>query len=141
MSIIFLGCASSSISEANKSELYSILKIEMKLSAFGVESDDFPSVNAEIDFTKKTSLCQKSYYNPSNKGSTYSLTKKEINTVLDLLENMDLLEMKKEYTVSMTDQPSSTMTIYTSNDTIGVYDYGLQASTQLKTIYKLVYKL
>ena len=30
VSIIFLGCASSSISEANKSELYSILKIEMK---------------------------------------------------------------------------------------------------------------
>src|ERR1043166_8131599 len=68
----------------------SIVRIEMNLSAFGVESDDFPSINVLIDFTHDTSSCVKYFYNPAYKGSTYSLTKNEIIEVKKLLKISDL---------------------------------------------------
>jgi len=38
-----------------------VKKIEMNLSAFGVEADDFPSISVFIDFTKDSSFCSSSY--------------------------------------------------------------------------------
>jgi hypothetical protein len=44
-----------------------ISKVEFHLSAFAVESDEFPSIDGYIDFTKDSSNFSKSYYNPAHK--------------------------------------------------------------------------
>ena len=126
--------------QTSKKDSESIVKIEMNLSTFGVESDDFPSIDAVIDFSKYTSVCVKSYYNPVNKGSTYSLTKTEMKDVLDLLKISDVQKLKAEYKVSWTDQPNSTTTIYTTKTKYVIKDYGLEGEYPLKELYKIVYK-
>jgi hypothetical protein len=118
----------------------SIIKIEMNLSAFGVESDDFPSIAAYIDFQKDSSNCKKSFYNPAYKDSTYSLTKIEIQKVLKILLSIDLEKLKKEYTVQTSDQPTSTTIIYTTGQNFITKDYGLKGEYPLQELYKTVYK-
>jgi hypothetical protein len=112
----------------------------MNLSAFGVESDSFPSINAIIDFSKDTSICVKSFDNPAYKGSAYSLTKSEMNSILKFLKIADLDKLKKEYSVGKTDQPSSKTKIYTIKKTFIVDDYGLEGDYPLQELYKIVYK-
>lgn len=85
-SILLILTTLNSFGQNTKTDIETIIKIEMSLSAFGVESDDFPSINAIIDFTKDTSICTKSYYNPDYKGSTYSLSKSDLTKVLGLLK-------------------------------------------------------
>jgi hypothetical protein len=41
-----------------------VTKIQMNLSAFGVESDGFPNIYATIDLKTDTSFCSVSYYDP-----------------------------------------------------------------------------
>ncbi len=118
-----------------------VLKVEMNLSAFGVESDDFPSIAAYIDFMRDSSCCAKSYYNPAYKGSVYHLSGDEIKKVLALLQNADLEKLKTEYTVNLSDQPTSTITIYTAKRKFIIKDYGLQGEYPLQELYKIVYKL
>jgi hypothetical protein len=113
----------------------------MNLSAFGVESDNFPSIAAYIDFVNDSSNCQKTYYNPAFKPSTYKLSTTEIEKVLQLLKASDLGKLKTEYSVSKTDQPTSTTTIYAGQRKFTVKDYGLEGEQPLKQLYKLVYKL
>lgn len=117
-----------------------IVKIEMNLSALYVESDYFPSIDAVIDFSKDSIVCVKSFYNPAYKDSTYSLTKSEMNSILELLKIDDLEKLKKEYSVPMIDLPSSKTKIYTTKKTFVVDDYGLEGDYPLKEIYKIVYK-
>jgi hypothetical protein len=112
----------------------------MNLSAFGVESDIFPSIGAIVDFSKDTSTCVKSFYNPENKGSTYSLTQSEMKSILSLLKIDDLEKLKKEYKVSISDQPSSKTKIYTTKKTFVINDYGLEGEYPLQDLYKIVYK-
>lgn len=119
----------------------SVLKIEMKLSAFGVESDDFPSIEGEINFRKQTSIFKKSYYNPTYKDSIYSLRKEEIKTLYDLLQKSDLTKLKKEYKLNLSDQPNSIIVIYTQNNRYEVYDYGLKRDDILIKIYNIAYKI
>ena len=69
----------------------SILKLEMNLSAFGVEADDFPSIRVFIDFAKDSSFCSTSYYNPSYKGREYKLSMEEIKKIHDLLNKKQTL--------------------------------------------------
>jgi hypothetical protein len=126
--------------QTSKKYSETIVKLEMNLSALGVESDDFPSIEAVIDFSKDTSVCIKSYYNPANKGSTYSLTKSEIKDILGLLKISDVQKLKPEYKVSWPDQPSSTTTIYTTKTKYVIKDYGLEGEYPLKELYKIVYK-
>ena len=118
----------------------SILKLDMSLSAFGVESDSFPSIDAYIDFVIDSSYCTKSYYNPVIKGSTYHLSEIEIKKILILLEKADLVKLKSEYTIGATDQPTSTTIIYTNKRKFVFKDYGLQGEYPLKELYKIVYK-
>ena len=118
----------------------SIVKIEMALSAFGVESDDFPSIIALIDFEHDTSNCVKSFYNPSFKGSTYSLTRSEMISVKKLLIISDLEKLKTDYAVSETDQPTSKTKIYTTKKTFVFDDYGLEGDYPLQELYKIVYR-
>ena len=112
----------------------------MNLSAFGVESDDFPSIDVTIDFSKGTSNCRKSFYNPAYKDSTYCLTKNEMQGILKLLKIEDLEKLEKEYKVGMTDQPSSKTIIYTSKTKFVINDYGLKGEYPLQELYKTVYK-
>lgn len=116
-----------------------VVKIEMDLSAFGVESDDFPSIKAVIDFAHDTSRCYKSFYNPVYKGSTYSLTKSEMMSIKKLLKISDLENLKPEYKVSRTDQPTSITKILTTKKTFVFTDYGLEGASPLKELYRLVY--
>lgn len=129
------------ISTSCNTQKISISKIEIHLSAFGVESDDFPSIEGYIDFTRESSLCTKSYYNPDFKGSTYQLSKEEIKKVGELLQNSDLSKLKKEYTTNRSDQPTSTLVIYTSKENYTIKDYGLQGDHPLPELYKIIYKL
>src|SRR5258708_4329150 len=91
--LTIISCTSSQ----NNSQKLTITKMEIHLSAFGVESDDFPSIEGFVDFANDTNSCMKSYYNPAYKSSTYKLSHIEINKVLELLQKVDLDKMKKEY--------------------------------------------
>jgi hypothetical protein len=142
ITLFFLSSCSSSHDKSGKQIFTdSISKIEMTLSAFGVESDDFPSINAYIDFKHDSSNCVKSYYNPAYKPSPYSLSLEEIKKILELLENFDLKKLKKEYRVSKTNQPASTMTIYAGQRKFVIKDYGLEGEYPLPELYKIVYRL
>ena len=113
----------------------------MNLSAFGVESDGFPYIQATIDFTNDTSICKVSYDNPKFKDSIYRLTQREIDTIKYFIYKCDFSKLKKEYTVGPTDEPTSTIIIYTSDSQIEIKDYALQGEFPLKEFYRIVYKL
>lgn len=119
----------------------SISKVEMHLSAYGVESDNFPSIDALIDFVHDSSHCKKWYYNPALKTSVYVLSNEEMKKILRLLKTSDIQRLKKEYRVGKTDQPTSTITIYTEREKFVIKDYGLEGEYPLQELYKLVYKL
>lgn len=123
------------------SKQFQVLKLEMFLNAFGVEADGFPTINATIDFVSDSSLCDVSYYEPWLKQKQYSFSKKELDTLRSLLENIDFKKIKKEYSEGPTDQPTSITTIYTKQDTCRVKDYGLQAEFPLPVLYRIIYNL
>lgn len=122
-------------------EINNILKVEMNLSAMGVESDDFPSIDAILDFRENTSRCVKSFYNPAYEGSVYSLTDSEMESVKTLLELADLEALKEEYTIPYSDQPTSIIKIYTIEKTYLIKDYGLKGEKLLTKLYELVYRI
>ena len=66
------GCAKGQTHSVANESADPVLKIEMHLSAFGVESDNFPSIDVLIDFTNGHSKCVKTFYNPANKDSLKS---------------------------------------------------------------------
>jgi hypothetical protein len=112
----------------------------MQLSAVGVESDHFPSIDVFIDFSADSSYCRKWYYDPKYKDSVYRLSKAEMLIIASLIEKSDLSKLKKEYAVGKTDQPTSKTTIHFSNKTLFFNDYGLEADYPLPELYKIVYK-
>jgi hypothetical protein len=117
-----------------------IVKIEMNLDAFGVESDDFPSIKVLIDFVQDTSLCTKSFYNPKYKGSTYVLTANEMDSIVKLLRIPDLEKVKKKYESNRSDQPRSIAHIYTTEREFTIDDYGLDGDYPLGELYRIAYK-
>lgn len=123
------------------SEQFQVLKLEMFLNAFGVESNGFPTINATIDFVSDSSLCHVSYYEPWLKQKQYSLSKQELDTLKGLLISADLKRIKKEYNVGRTDQPTSITTVYTTQETFRIKDYGLQAEFPMQELYRIVYDL
>ena len=138
---VLLSCSNAQTKPVSKKSLtHSIAKIEMNLSAFGVESDNFPSIDVFIDFSNDSSICVKSFYDPEQRGSTYSLTKSEIDTIVKLLGSADLEKLKNEYKVDVPDQASSITKIYTTEKTFVFDDYGLQGDYPLQEIYKIVYR-
>lgn len=144
LALIILGfnfCSSSRDNVVMESpSIDTILKVEMNLSAFGVESDDFPSIEAYVNFQTGSGNCERSFYNPAYKGSTYYLSKAEIQQIFKILMNADLEKLKKEYRVQSSDQPTSTTTIYTSKKKFIIIDYGLKGESPLQELYKIVYK-
>ena len=140
--IIFLTLITlTSCGQTTQKPTETIVKIEMHLSAFGVKSDDFPSIDAILDFPKDSSKCIKSFYNPEFKGSTYSLSNTEMSEILKFIKVSDLKKLKSAYTVGKTDQPSSKTTIYTNKGKYTFDDYGLVREYPLSELYKIVYKL
>jgi hypothetical protein len=118
----------------------SITKVIMNLSAFGVESDDYPTINVFLDFAKDSSNCVRPYYDPKFDTSSYKLSHDEMKKILRLLETSDLTQLKAEYTTPKTDQPTSTTTIYAGHKIFTVKDYGLVADSPLQELYDIVYK-
>ena len=142
--LLFPFCYCSNITTGNiksPAEQFQILKLDMFLNAFGVESDGFPTIDATIDFVADSSICNVSYYEPWLKPKYYSFSKNQIDTLRTLLKNSDLTKIKKEYSVAATDQPTSTTTIYTTQDTFRIKDYGLQAEFPMPELYRIVYNL
>jgi hypothetical protein len=138
--ILFFAAPQFTYKNVQEKQAGSLLQLRMKLSAFGVESDDVPNIDVYIDFVKDSSFCEKSYYNPSKKGSVYTLSQKEKERILQLLSMTAIETLTKTYTVPMTDQARSTMTIYTSKGVYEVDDYGLQGERPLQELYDIVYK-
>lgn len=138
------GCSSSEITNRNyltrNSNSNPVQRIEMHLSAMGVESDNAPSIDVFIDFDSDSSYCRKWYYDPKYKDSVYRLTKAEMLIISSLIDKSDLHKLKKEYSVSKTDQPTSKTIIYLTNNTLQFNDYGLAAEYPLSELYKIVYK-
>jgi len=118
-----------------------IRALKMELSAFGVESDDLPSIACSIDFTNDSSYCKATFYNPQKKPYSYRILPAEMRTVLQKLEQVSLDKLKTEYRVSRTDQPSSVMTIYAADKEYTIKDYGLNAEQPMPDIYNIVYKI
>ena len=117
-----------------------ISKIEMNLSAFGVESDRFPDIHGYVNFINDSASFIKSYYNPGFKGSTYTLSHEEIEKIKVLFQNVDLYQLKSEYAPNLSDQPTSTITIYTKEKSFIIKDSGLIGDYPLQDLYKLAYK-
>ena len=117
-----------------------IRKIEMNLSAFGVESDDFPSIQATVDILNDSSVCIKTFYNPSYPDSIYKLSRLEMDQIVKLLRLSDIRNLKKEYTVAKTDQPRSITTFITNTEEFTIDDYGLVGEYPLQKLYEIVYK-
>jgi hypothetical protein len=137
-------CYCSNISTANiktSAEQFQVLKLDMFLNAFGVESGGFPTIDATIDFVSDSSICNVSYYEPWLKPKHYTFSKKQIDTLRTFLKNIDLKKVKKEYLEGPTDQPTSITTIYTTRDTFRIKDYGLQAEFPMPELYRIVYNL
>ncbi|HTL82602.1 MAG TPA: hypothetical protein VL651_12905 [Bacteroidia bacterium] len=119
----------------------SIIKAEFHLSAFGVESDDYPSIDVYIDFQKDSSYCHKWYYNPAYKDSSYTLSHDEIQKVKELLLKSDSLYIPENpIHASASDQPSVTSKVYWDHTICSLYDYGLDGAEPLPSVYRLVFK-
>ena len=118
-------------------------KIEMKLSAFGVESDGFPNIEAVIDLRKDTSYCRVSYFDPKYKSRVYRLQRTEMDSIRFLISNFDIRQLHADYRVSKTDQPTSTVVLYLggNSEKIEISDYGLEGPSPLPELYRIVYKL
>jgi len=124
----------------NWEDAETVNKIEMNLSAFGVESDRVPNIRAIVDLKSDTSYCDVSYYDPKFRAFTYRLTKGDMDSIRNLIARGDIRKLKKGYTVSKTDMPSSTTIFYLANDTVKISDYGLEGPFPLQELYRLVYK-
>ncbi len=116
-----------------------IQKIEMNLDSYGVEGD-YPNIVGEINFYKKQSSFYKSFFNPSLKDSSYSLTKNEIDTIYQLFDFKNGINFNSKYSVDKTDQPTSRIKIYTNKLIYEIEDYGLTANSRLNKIYSIAYK-
>lgn len=123
-----------------KSKTINISKIEMNLSAFGVESDRVPDIHGYINFINDSAKFTKSYYNPAFKGLTYTLSHEEIEKIKALFKNVDLYQLKSEYITNYSDKPTSTILIYTNEKNFIIKDSGLIADFPLQDLYKLAYK-
>lgn len=140
LGILFSINIKSQSDDTNYCEIDSIIRIEMHLSAFGVESDFFPSIDVLIDFKTGSSYCKRSYYNPKYKMSSYTLSKEEMQKIQSLLNIKRLGQLKANYTRQVIDQPKSVARIYTTKKEFIFSDYGLIGTFPLSELYKVVYK-
>lgn len=118
-----------------------VLTLKAHLSAFGVESDYYPTIDAIVDFNKDTGSGKRLYYDPRFKPSKYTIPKHEIVKLEQALNKFDLAKLKRKYSIgNRSDQPTSTITITTNYKTYSIEDYGLAADEPLRQLYNTVYK-
>lgn len=125
----------------SKAQTTQIDSLEMRLSAYGVESDDFPCIDIMINYLNHTSHCRKWFYSPEHTDSIYSLTENDMQKILHTLVSADLEKLAKEYKTQTVDLPSSKTIVYSRKKVLTFNDYGLIAPNPLKEIYKIAYKL
>jgi hypothetical protein len=118
-----------------------LLKMEVHLSAFAVESDHFPDINGFVDFTSDSSYFYKSYYNPAYKASTYSLSSEAFDSLRILISQTSFSRIDTLYKFPALDMPSSTITFVWDDKKFKTEDYGLRGAPELEKIYRLIYKL
>jgi hypothetical protein len=119
----------------------SINKIQIFLSAFGVESDGFPEIYATIDLQNDTSLCSVSYYDPHFHDTTYRLSSFDMLGIKNILDSCDIKKLQTNYKVDYTDQPTATSIFFFNNQEIKISDYGLRGDCPLTKLYDIVFKL
>jgi hypothetical protein len=136
--ILFLFAFTDKTNSISKTKNFKLLKLEMSISAFGVENDSFPTIDMKIDFNSYKNNCVKSYYNPDIKSTTFSITRDEILHIEKLLTRENLNKLKNNYKTSTIDQPNATIIIYTNFKTYIVNDYGLLAEFPISKLYDIV---
>lgn len=127
--------------KASQGNQEGVIRIEMDLSAYGVESRGFPTIKAVIDLYHDSRLCKVSYYEPELHDTAYKLTKPVMDSIRYLVNNCDLKKLKKNYSIDYTDQPTSTTIFYLKDEQITITDYGLEGDQPLRALYKFVYQL
>lgn len=121
-------------------ERQTITQIEMNLSAYGVESDEFPSIRVFIDVEKDSNRCERTYYNPKFKSMNYTLADSEIETLLALLNSEEFHNLRLAYVGSRPDQPTSTIKVNRNSASTTIVDSGLIGANVLQKIYHIAYK-
>jgi hypothetical protein len=100
-----------------------------------------PTADAMIDFENDTAYCRK-VYGPAAQGDTvFSLSRHTISRLLDLAERTNWQKFQREFRKKGDSLPESTTTIFMSNDTIVVKDYGLVGDVPLQDFYQALYQL
>ncbi len=121
-----------------------IVKLEMHLSAMGVESEGFPNVDVVIDLKADTGNGSKWYFEPFFQPEKYSFSKADIKKVLGMIDTADLDRIKRERVTTRrtaTDQPTATTIItYTSGRKLVLDDYGMVCTGPMRDIYLLVFR-
>ena len=135
---LLLSASCSSVSQEKSKPV--LLKIEVHLSAYGVESDHIPSIRGIVDFEADSSFFQRSFYNPALKASTYSLSKAERDSLHKMINQADFTKLKLVYKNNTSDQPTSTITFAWKDRQLKIEDYGLKGAPVLEEIYRLIYK-
>lgn len=118
-----------------------VLNVTMHLSAFGVESDTYPSIAATLDLVHHTSQCERSYFDPAYPSSTYHLSAEALDSVQLLVQQTDWSRLKTNYSLAhQFDLPTSVIVIRMAHRSFTIKDYGLEGASPLPKLYRLVYK-
>ena len=133
---LFISC----VNKSHSPILNSVLKVEMYLNPNGISSENFPAIDAKIDFVKKKSQCLRKYPSPRMRDAYYALTEKELDQLFSTLSQSDLAHLPKTNYSTKKALPKSTAIIYTKETKYIIEDYGLNGQYPLSEMYKLVYK-
>ena len=135
------GCKHSSQKKINKLTIDSVIYLKVHMDVFGVESYNINEIYGEVDFIKKTSSFKKKFDYPISIDSIFKLEKQKFKQLDSLIQIIDFSKLKTNYTMeNIPDQPKSTMTIMTKLKEYIIEDYGLEGSSELMKIYKIVYE-
>lgn len=115
-----------------------IKSIEISISAFGVESDYFPSVFCSINYEKNESVFTESYYNPALKGKKTTMTISEMNVIKKIISYCDLNSLNVWDKTTISDQATGIIKVNYNDTFFQVEDYGLDGSLTAQTLFILL---
>ena len=140
MLLLPVACGSGRTVEAERPGELRVTRVDMTLSAFGVEADELPSIEVHIDFEQNRGTARRTYFNPAYKPSTYQLTGTDLHGLRALLRAADLSALHGQYAASATDLPTSTIVVHTTKQQYVIRDYGLVGDYPLRELYAIAYK-
>lgn len=117
-----------------------INKVQIFLSAFGVESDGFPNIDAIIDLQNDTNICRASYYDPHFHDTTYRLSSSDMLAIKNILDSCDIKQLQTNYKIDFSDAPTATSVFFLNNEEIKISDYGLRGDCPLTKLYDIIFK-